>query len=258
MTHNLSGDLHDPDLFDEGHQGQYEYEEGDLGKSASGYLVIDENPHRDQSAQAMAGGDERRSNGHEWGADDGGHLIGARFGGAAGEENLAAQARNLNRSGYKKMENEWANHIAADDKVFVHVETLGGDRPTAYMGYAIYEHPDGTRDYETFSFNNEGKDQVASWEQELDEWEAEHPEEAQELYGSYYEGDTGLDPQQELTADEHEYSIDEDEGVVTTVSYDYGGDEYLGDAAEDLSAISSDSQSQEQGTTTDMDDSMDY
>ena len=52
------------------------------------------------------------------------------------------------------MENEWAAHLEAGDKVFVHIETDGAQRPNAYMGYVIYESPDGTRDYDTFHMVN--------------------------------------------------------------------------------------------------------
>lgn len=232
MSHNLQEDLHDPNLFDEERSGEYEYEQNELGKSASGYLVSDDDPERDAKAQREAGGEERRGNDHEWGADDGGHLIGARFGGATGEENLTAQARNLNRSGYKHMENEWAGHIKAGDKVYVHVETLGSDRPTAYMGYAIYEHADGSRDYETFSYNNEGKDQVAAWEEDFDAWEAEHPEEAAELYGSDYLGDAAYASTHELSDAEQEYGIEEDPTMVGNAPKGMTADEYMGSAVE--------------------------
>lgn len=134
------------------------------GKTATGSLQIAEDPARDGKAQSAAGGDSRRGNNHEWGADDGGHLIGARFGGETGEANLTAQNRNLNRSDYKHMENEWAAHLEAGDKVFVHIETDDAQRPNAYMGYVIYESPDGTRDYDTFHMVNESRSEIAQWE----------------------------------------------------------------------------------------------
>ncbi len=36
---------------------------------------------------------------------------------------------------------------------------------------AIYESPDGTRDFDTFHMVNESRSEVASWEEEAAEWE---------------------------------------------------------------------------------------
>ena len=54
---------------------------------------------RDTSAQLKAGGEFRRD------TDEGGHLIGSRFGGSGELNNLIAQNRFINRSAYKKFEN---------------------------------------------------------------------------------------------------------------------------------------------------------
>ena len=165
MSRKLSEDLHNPYLFSEYKAGEYEYEVSADGKSATGSLKIAEDPERDSKAQASAGGE---------------------FGGETGEENLTAQNRNLNRSDYKQMENDWAARLEDGEKVFVHIETDGVERPNAYMGYAIYESPDGTRDFDTFHMVNESRSEVASWE-EAAEWEAseeydqfEEPIEAEE------------------------------------------------------------------------------
>ena len=172
MARKLSEDLNNPYLFSEHKAGEYEYGENSVGgKTATGSLQIAKEPVRDSKSQTSAGGDSRRSNGHEWGADDGGHMIGARFGGETGEENLTAQNRNLNRSDYKQMENEWAAHLEAGDKVFVHIETDDQQRPNAYMGYAIYESPDGSRDYDTFHMVNESRSEIAHWEEDAAEFE---------------------------------------------------------------------------------------
>lgn len=173
MSRKLSDDLNNPYLFSEHQAGVYEYgENGVGGKTATGSLRIAEDPSRDGKAQSAAGGENRRGNDHEWGADDGGHLIGARFGGETGEANLTAQNRNLNRSDYKHMENEWAAHLEAGDKVFVHIETDDAQRPNAYMGYVIYESPDGTRDYDTFHMVNESRSEIAQWEADAEAFEA--------------------------------------------------------------------------------------
>ena len=38
------------------------------------------------------------------------------------------------------------------------------NRPEAYMGYVIYETPEGNRDYDTFHMVNESQSEIASWE----------------------------------------------------------------------------------------------
>ena len=174
MPGELMEDLKNPYLFSEHPAGEYEYSENDYGGLiASGSLYLTDNPVRDNAAQAAAGGEMRRGNDSEWGPDDGGHLIGARFGGSSGPENLTAQNRNLNRGDYKAMENRWAAHLDAGDKVFVYVETDQPQRPEVYMGYAIYESQEGMRDYEYFHMVNESRSEIAAWEAEAEALEAE-------------------------------------------------------------------------------------
>ena len=82
-------------------------------------------------------------------------------------ENMDAQNSNLNRGGYKAMENSWADHLRAGDKVFVNVDTFkpdNSDRPSAYMGYSIIEHPDGSREADAFSYANESREEQTDWE----------------------------------------------------------------------------------------------
>ena len=168
MSRNLSEDLNNPYLFIENKPGDYQYginESG--GKNASGFLCFADRVERDRKSQLQAGHSYRRKKDHMWGVDDGGHLIGARFGGSSGDENLTAQDRNVNRGTYNKLENEWAKWAKNLDngyKVFVHIETDHPDRPNAYMGYMIYEMPNGKRGHETFSIMNENNKQQSQWE----------------------------------------------------------------------------------------------
>ena len=95
---------------------------------------------RNPEVQRSAGGEFREE------TDDGGHLIGTRFGGSPDLENIDAQNRNLNRGGYKSEENSWAASLGEGNKVFVNVDTYksnGSDRPSAYMGYKIEEDTEG-------------------------------------------------------------------------------------------------------------------
>lgn len=190
MSRSLSEDYNNPNLFEENKAGEYTYTTNTTGgKTASGSLALDSDMARDAKAQTLAGGDSRREGGHEWGADDGGHLIGARFGGATGEENLTAQNRNLNRSGYKQMENRWAEHLDNGDKVYVNVETDSADRPNAYMGYAIYEDKFGRRTCETFHYVNESKYEMAEIESDFEENVAQ--EDAAAYAGSFDDMESG-------------------------------------------------------------------
>ena len=63
--------------------------------------------------------------------DEGGHLIGHRFMDDQGAKNLIPQNANLNKSAYKKMENEWADWIDNDKEIIVKInlEPPGAQRP---------------------------------------------------------------------------------------------------------------------------------
>lgn len=171
MSRSLSEDLNNPALFTVNKPGDYSYENGKLGKSACGQLTLAPT-NRDSAAQKAAGGEQRRGVDNPYGIDDGGHLIGARFRGASADENLTAQDRNLNRQDYKHLENKWAALLSdKSNKVFVNVEAYardGGGRPTCYQGYYIVEHTDETgsvrRSFETFSFLNESRQQIDSFQ----------------------------------------------------------------------------------------------
>uniref|UniRef100_UPI00248D8CAB DNA/RNA non-specific endonuclease n=1 Tax=Parendozoicomonas sp. Alg238-R29 TaxID=2993446 RepID=UPI00248D8CAB len=80
----------------------------------------------EKSLQRKAGGDARLPD------DDGGHAIGHRFMSDQGEKNLFPQNSNLNRSAYKKMENEWADWADEGFEVQLKVELhpSGAERPT--------------------------------------------------------------------------------------------------------------------------------
>ena len=175
MTRSFEEDFSSSDLFQKHKKGDYDYSENEVGgKSASGSLEISDDPKRDAKAQREAGGEARRSKYSEYGVDDGGHFIGARFGGETGEENLTAQDRNLNRGGYKSLENEWAKEVKDGNNVFVNIEADKADRPNAYVGYSITESEDGHRTWDAFSFTNESRAEQESWEKVQDEFETEN------------------------------------------------------------------------------------
>ena len=165
--------LNNQDLFKENPAGEYTYSEGELGKSASGVLKKTDTPVRDAKAQREAGGEYRRPD------DDGGHYIGARYGGDPGEKNLDPQNRNLNRGSFKHREDGWDRSLDNGDQIYAHVEgykSNGSDRPDAFMGYTVTEHPDGSREWDAFSYQNESAATQEAWADELAEFDAENPD----------------------------------------------------------------------------------
>lgn len=162
-THSMGSDLRNPDLFKENSPGEYHYGRDEHGKTAYGNLQLEKGV-RNAYAQRKVGGEDRRRD------DDGGHMIGTRFKGASGTENLNAQNRDVNRGTYKNMENQWAESLENGSKVFVNTEAYqseGSERPEAFMGYAITETPDGKRDWEAFSIQNESSEVQSQWDEEV-------------------------------------------------------------------------------------------
>lgn len=169
---SMHEDLNNESLFTENSKGNYTYDESKYGKSASGNLELNKG-ERDKKAQLQAGGDDRKKD------DDGGHLIGTRFGGDSGSKNIDAQNSNANRGTYNKMEKRWADSIEKGDKVYAHVETFksnGSERPDVYMGYTITEHDDKSREWEAFSVQNESAKVQEARNQEVAERSDLHKE----------------------------------------------------------------------------------
>ncbi len=161
---SMHRDLNNPNLFKENVQGQYTYSKSENGKQAYGSLKLGGILKRNNKIQKNIGGASKLYD------DDGGHIIGYRFAGSSGEENIEAQNRNLNRGSYKILENCWEKALRSNKKVFVNVETphdTEGDRPDAYMGYSIIESPDGKREWEAFSYTNASKKEQEGWNKEL-------------------------------------------------------------------------------------------
>ena len=89
--------------------GQITYAGGDLRKEPG---------ERNSYAQRTAGGEYRHEN------DDGGHLIGARFGGSGEKDNIVAEERTVNRGSYKSLENWWAEELDKGKNVHADVEPV--------------------------------------------------------------------------------------------------------------------------------------
>lgn len=147
--------------------GEYHYESGSNNtRHAYGQLnlVDKENRHRDQLAQSSAGDTRRRED------DDGGHLIGARFGGSSTAENLFPQNMHLNRSGYRSLETQWAGLLNSGNQVFVNIYTSASNdqmrEDTIYGSYTVISR-DGRQYTEGFSFANENTETQNSWEEDV-------------------------------------------------------------------------------------------
>lgn len=95
----------------------YEYQIDDQGRTrrVSGTIVLADKPVRSRSAQAQAGGADRRP------SDDGGHYITARFNGPTDAFNHFAQDANFNRGKYRLLEDQWASAKRAGKSVTVQI-----------------------------------------------------------------------------------------------------------------------------------------
>lgn len=151
--------------------GEYYYEMGENNsRHAFGQLKHIEkiDRKRDSNAQKNAGGNRRRAD------DDGGHLIGARFGGARTSENLFPQNRHLNRSAYKTLEKEWEVLLDQGNQVYVDIYTSASNdetREDSIYGSYIVIRSDGTSYTEAFSFANEDKKTQTDWDLELNQYD---------------------------------------------------------------------------------------
>lgn len=158
--------MDDPNLFRNHSPGDYKYFDNGTVKTAYGQLTLAPERIRDGKAQRNVGEDERLTD------DDGGHLIAALFGGAPDYRNLDAQNRNINRGAYRAQEKVWKKMLKEDCKVFVRVDTVKSNqmkRPDVYMAYAIYEYPDGRRDWDAFSITNASKSEQMEWNDTLED-----------------------------------------------------------------------------------------
>jgi WXG100 family type VII secretion target len=122
----------------------YEYATDEAGRVArvGGDLRLDTSvrtPHQTEVGQIGLPGDE------------GGHLIGSRFGGTPEGVNLVPQNMNLNRGAWKRMENDWATALGQNKPVKVDIRVLyppgNSARPAVFeVQYWI----DGQRRIKTF------------------------------------------------------------------------------------------------------------
>lgn len=95
------------------------YKTDNLGRivSCDGKARLTSEGERDNKAQIIAGGEDRRP------GDQGGHILARIFGGAKGIENmLAMRGTAINQSVYKRVENEIAKALEEGKDVHVHMD----------------------------------------------------------------------------------------------------------------------------------------
>lgn len=84
-------------------------------REISGEVDMAQKPHRSRTAQARAGGTDRRP------TDDGGHYIAPRFNGPTDAFNHFAQDANFNRGKYRALEDEWERERKKGKKVWIKI-----------------------------------------------------------------------------------------------------------------------------------------
>lgn len=87
-------------------------------RHVSGVVVLNSDQARSRSAQASAGGSDRRL------TDEGGHYIARRFSGPTDAFNHFAQDANFNRGKYRALEEQWARAVRAGKSVTVRIVPL--------------------------------------------------------------------------------------------------------------------------------------
>ncbi len=131
----------------------YSYETDKLGRitRCEGTLRL-EHGKRNTGHQVRAGGEYRLEN------DEGGHLIGRRFGGSEKVDNLVPMNSLVNGIEYKELENDWAAELDKGSTVDVKIQCrYSGDstRPTDFIvKYKIIDK-DGFERNETKRIHNQ-------------------------------------------------------------------------------------------------------
>ncbi|WP_262421902.1 DNA/RNA non-specific endonuclease [Bacillus aquiflavi] len=140
-SHLENGELNPNIKYKAGEHG-YSYEtnsKGEITHASADDLKIKKHagrlPHNPNTPNKLPG-------------DHAGHIFGDRFGGSPELDNLVSQARKVNQSAYKKIENTWAKAIEQRKKVSVDIKInyeTGTSRPTSFeVNYSI----DGADYYE--------------------------------------------------------------------------------------------------------------
>lgn len=131
----------------------YSYETDKLGRitRCEGSLRL-EDGKRNTAHQVRAGGEYRLEN------DEGGHLIGRRFGGSEKVDNLVPMDSYVNGVEYKELEDDWATELDKGSIVDVKIQCrYSGDssRPTDFIVKYKITDKDGFERNETKRIHNQ-------------------------------------------------------------------------------------------------------
>ena len=116
----------------------------------SGPLTVNTEQRRSRTAQAQAGGPDRRS------SDHGGHYIARRFNGPTEAFNHFAQDASFNRGEYLALEDQWARAKRAGRRVIVKIVPVYEGQSQRPSAIDVWFWIDGNN--ESLKFSNERKD----------------------------------------------------------------------------------------------------
>lgn len=131
---------------------QYRYETDRYGRitQCEGTLRL-EDGKRNTDHQTRAGGEYRLEK------DEGGHLIGKRFGGSEKLDNIVAMDYDVNHGEYLDIENDWAEELADKNQVDVKITCLyegESTRPSAFIVKYRVTYKDGSTRIENKTIPN--------------------------------------------------------------------------------------------------------
>lgn len=145
----------------DGIPGDYTYSQNHNGKAVGGVVKNGPTSNRDPAAQRSAGGTDRQP------GDQGGHLLGHRFGGRNDSSNLDAQAANVNQKDQANVERNVSNLAAnPNNTLSMNVTNFNsvGERPDATMiNVGVKNNATGKIDEQHVSFQNASHDRQESW-----------------------------------------------------------------------------------------------
>jgi hypothetical protein len=116
----------------------------------SGPLTVNTEQRRSRTAQAQAGGPDRRP------SDHGGHYIARRFNGPTEAFNHFAQDASFNRSDYRALEDQWARAKRAGKSVSVKIVPIYEGLSRRPSAIDVWFWIDGSK--ESLKFPNERKE----------------------------------------------------------------------------------------------------
>lgn len=118
---------------------------------------------RDQKAQSIAGGEDRRE------GDQGGHILARVLGGAKGIENmLAMRGTAINQSVYKRMENEISKNLEEGKEAHVNVQIEYEGRSQRPSKITVMYTIDGKKTVVQFDNDESSTDLLDSVEDKID------------------------------------------------------------------------------------------